>query len=162
MIRLFIAGDNRNLFLFEIHHGGMFTPRPVRTYVDGKVSYINLIDIDKFCIRDLNDMVIELGYRQANVMYNHFKIRPLINLDHGLHPLSGDFDVLELEKYVKDNKVTIAYIKHGSTMVESIFDIAKEGVIIEELANNIPSQTSDSSDVDRKLIPMCRRNMTKE
>ena len=56
------------------------------------------------------------------------------------------------------------YIEHESTMVESIFDKPKRGVIIEELDNQLrrPPLDSDISPyVNRNLIHMFSRNLTK-
>ncbi|GJT01572.1 hypothetical protein Tco_0822741 [Tanacetum coccineum] len=46
----------------EIHHGGWFTPTPSRSYIGGQVSSFNVVDIDVFCLYDLKDMVVKLGY----------------------------------------------------------------------------------------------------
>ncbi|GJY34113.1 hypothetical protein Tco_0418582, partial [Tanacetum coccineum] len=79
----------------EIHHDGCFTPIPSRSYVGGQVSSVNVDDIDEFCLHDLKDMAIKLGYGLADLMYYHFLI-PRLGLDYGLHPLNVDADVLEM------------------------------------------------------------------
>ncbi|GKB37641.1 hypothetical protein Tco_0882583 [Tanacetum coccineum] len=57
--------------------------------------------------------------------------RPILGLDYVLHPLTIDADVLELEKYVKDNKIILVYVEHGSTNVDSnIFVTLKKEVAI--------------------------------
>nr|GEW16175.1 pentatricopeptide repeat-containing protein At5g66520-like [Tanacetum cinerariifolium] len=54
--------------------------------------------------------------------------RPRLGLDYGLHPLNVDDDVLEMAKYVKDNKIILVYVKHGSSNVDSsIFVTPKKG-----------------------------------
>ncbi|GJV89778.1 mutator type transposase [Tanacetum coccineum] len=52
----------------------------------------------------------------------HFLI-PSLGLDYGLHSLNVDADVLEMSKYVKDYKIILVYVKHGSSIVDtSMFD----------------------------------------
>ncbi|GJW67997.1 hypothetical protein Tco_0122421 [Tanacetum coccineum] len=66
---------------FEIHHGGYFTPTPSRSYIGGHVSSVNVPDIDDFCLHDLKDMVVKLGYGVADLMYFYF-LRPRLGLDY--------------------------------------------------------------------------------
>nr|GEZ32242.1 hypothetical protein [Tanacetum cinerariifolium] len=75
-------------------------------------------------------MVVKLGYGVADLMYYHF-LRPRLGLDYGLHTLNVDVDVLEMEKYVKNNKIILVYVEHGSSNVDSsIFVTPKKGVAI--------------------------------
>ncbi|GJX00118.1 hypothetical protein Tco_0184031 [Tanacetum coccineum] len=92
-------GGNPTSASFEIHNDGCFTPTPSRSYVSGQVSSVDVADIDGFCLHDLKEMVVKLGYGVAYLMYYHF-LRPRLGLDYGLHPLTIDVDVLELAKYV--------------------------------------------------------------
>ncbi|GJU68379.1 mutator type transposase [Tanacetum coccineum] len=39
-----------------------------------------------------------------------------LGLDYGLHPLQVDVDVLDVAKYVKDYKIIMVYVEHGSIM----------------------------------------------
>ncbi|GJR59125.1 mutator type transposase [Tanacetum coccineum] len=106
----------------EIHHGGWFTPTPCRSYIGRQVSSVNVADIDEFCLHDLKDMVVKLGYGVEDLMYCHFLI-PSLGLDYGRHSLNVDADVLEMSKYVKDYKIILVYIEHGSSNVDtSMFD----------------------------------------
>ncbi|GKD42936.1 mutator type transposase, partial [Tanacetum coccineum] len=143
----------------EIHHGGCFTPIPSRSYVGGQVSSVNVVDIDEFCLHDLKDMVVKLGYGVADLMYYHFLI-PRLGLDYGMHPLNVDVDVLEMAKYVKDYKIILVYVEHGS----SIFVTPKKGVSIavDNYLRKGPIEIDSSPDVNRNLTPMCHRNLTKE
>ncbi|GJX99079.1 hypothetical protein Tco_0356098 [Tanacetum coccineum] len=79
----------------EIHHGGCFTPILSRSYIGRHVSSVNVVYIEEFCLHDLKDMVVKLGYGVADLMYYHFLI-PRLGLDYGLHPLNVDVDVLEM------------------------------------------------------------------
>ncbi|GJS90775.1 zinc finger, CCHC-type containing protein [Tanacetum coccineum] len=106
----------------EIYHGGWFAPTPSRSYIGGQVSSVNVVDIDEFCLHDLKDMVVKLGYGVEDLMYCHFLI-PSLGLDYGLHSLNVDANVLEMSKYVKDYKIILVYVEHESSNVDtSMFD----------------------------------------
>ncbi|GJY58995.1 hypothetical protein Tco_0458887 [Tanacetum coccineum] len=128
------------LVFFEIHHGRCFTPTPNRSYVGGHVSYVDVVNIDEFCLHDLKEMVVKLGYGVAGLMYYHF-LRPRLSLDYGLHLLTVDADVLELATYIKDNKIILSGSIH---MLSESQDHLKT-----EMKMEIPS----SSNV--KLITEC-------
>nr|GEX19766.1 transposase, mutator type [Tanacetum cinerariifolium] len=58
-----------------------------------------------------------------------FRLR--LGLNYGLHTLNVDADVLEMAKYVKDNKIILMYVEHESSNVDSsIFVTPKKGVAI--------------------------------
>nr|GEU60418.1 zinc finger, CCHC-type [Tanacetum cinerariifolium] len=106
----------------KIHHDGWFTPTPSRSYIGGQVSSVNVVHIDEFCLHDLKDMAVKLGYGVEDLMYCHFLIRSL-GLDYGLHSLNVDVDVLDMSKYVKDYKIILVYVEHESSIVDtSMFD----------------------------------------
>ncbi|GJW34414.1 hypothetical protein Tco_0054446 [Tanacetum coccineum] len=114
------------------------------------VSHVDVVDIDEFCLHDLNDMVIQLGYGVVDLMYCHF-LRSRLSLDYSLHPSIVDGDVLELEKYVKDNKIILVYVEHGSTNVETIFTTPRKGVVMEvdnQLRNDPIDVDSSPNDLD--------------
>ncbi|GKC67476.1 hypothetical protein Tco_1100074 [Tanacetum coccineum] len=67
-------------------------------------------------------MVVKLGYGLEDLMYCHFLI-PSLGLDYGLYSLNVDDDVIEMSKYVKDYKIMLVYVEHGSSIVDtSMFD----------------------------------------
>nr|GEY69517.1 transposase, mutator type [Tanacetum cinerariifolium] len=147
----------------EIHHGGWFTPIPSRSYISGHVSSVNVVDIDEFCLHDLKDMVVKVGYGVEDLMYCHFLI-PSLGLDYGLRSLNVDADVLEMAKYVKDYKIILVYVKHGSSNVDtSIFVTPKKGVAIaiDNHLRKAPIEIDSSPDVNRNLTPMCHRILKK-
>ncbi|GJW69637.1 hypothetical protein Tco_0126554 [Tanacetum coccineum] len=109
----------------KIHHGRWFTLTPSRSYIGGHVSLVNVVDTYEFCLHDLKDMVVKLGYGVEDLIYCHFLI-PSLGLDYGLHSLNVDADVLEMSKYVKDYKIILVYVEHGS----SIFVTLKKGISI--------------------------------
>nr|GEU32945.1 integrase, catalytic region, zinc finger, CCHC-type, peptidase aspartic, catalytic [Tanacetum cinerariifolium] len=66
-------------------------------YKRSNVSHVDVANIDKFCLHDLNEMMIQLGYGLVDLMYYHF-LRSRLSLDYGLHPSIVDGDLLELAK----------------------------------------------------------------
>ncbi|GJV23592.1 hypothetical protein Tco_1376287 [Tanacetum coccineum] len=159
-----VGGGNSKPLTFEIHCGGCFTPTPSRSYVGGHVSSVDVVYIDEFCLHDIEDMVVKLGYGVANLMYYHF-LRPILGLDYGLHPLNVDADVLEMAKYVNDNKIILVYVEHGVSNVDSsIFVTPKKRVAI-AVDNHLRKahiEIDSSPDVNRNLTPVCHRNFTNE
>ncbi|GJY27457.1 hypothetical protein Tco_0403224 [Tanacetum coccineum] len=97
-------------------------------------------------------------------MYYHF-LRPILGLDYGLHQLNVDADVLEMTKYVNDNKIILVYVEHGVSNVDSsIFVTPKKRVAI-AVDNHLRKahiEIDSSPDVNRNLTPVCHRNFTNE
>ncbi|GKA17125.1 hypothetical protein Tco_0696962 [Tanacetum coccineum] len=56
-------GGNPMSVTFKIHHGRCFTPTPNKSYVGGHVSSVDVVDIDEFCLNDLKQMVVKLGFK---------------------------------------------------------------------------------------------------
>nr|GEU70376.1 putative calmodulin-binding domain, plant [Tanacetum cinerariifolium] len=128
----------------------------VMSYVGRQVSSVNVVDIKDFCLHNLKDMVVKLGYGVTDLIYYHF-LRPRLGLGYGLHPLNVDADVLEMAKYVKDNKIILVYVEIGISNVDSsIFVIPKKEVAI-AVDNHLrkpPIEIDSSPDVNRNLTPM--------
>ncbi|CAI9286865.1 unnamed protein product [Lactuca saligna] len=112
--------DHPHLFTIELRHGGKFTPFPNVRYVKGKVTYIDLVDIDEFSVHELDAMMLELGYVVPPVIYYHFRI-PNEDLIFGLRALGNDQDVCNLAKYTGANKVIQVYIEHDTTNLVTYF-----------------------------------------
>nr|GEU62308.1 GAF domain-containing protein [Tanacetum cinerariifolium] len=158
------AQNGRTPLILEIHHRGWFTPTPSRSYISRQVSSANVVDIDKFCLHDHKDMIVKLGYGVEDLMYYQFFI-PSLGLDYGLHSLNVDDDVLEMAKYIKDYKIILVYVKHGSSNVDtSIFVTPKKGVAIavDNHLRKASIEIDSSPDVNMNLTPMCHRNLKKE
>ncbi|GJT45450.1 mutator type transposase [Tanacetum coccineum] len=87
-----------------------------------------------------------------------------LGLDYGLHSLNVDADVLEMSKYVKDYKIILVYVEHGS----SIFVTPKKGVSI--AVNNhlrkchieIDSSPDPSSSVEAPIVVECAEDPFEE
>ncbi|GJX32252.1 hypothetical protein Tco_0242107 [Tanacetum coccineum] len=116
----------------EIHHGGWFTPIPIRYYIGGQI--------------------VKLGYGVEDLMYCHFLI-PSLGLDYGLHSLNVDADVLEMSKYVKDYKIILVYVKHRSSIVDtSMFDSSPDvNWNVRKKWEKVSSKASSIGEVMKKL-----------
>ncbi|GKA31363.1 mutator type transposase [Tanacetum coccineum] len=136
----------------EIHHGGWFTPTPSRSYIGGHVSPVNVVDIYEFCLHDLKDMVVKLSYGVEDLMYRHGLI-PSLGLDYGMHSLNVDADVLEMSKYVKDYKIILVYVEHGSSNVDtSMFDSTPDvNRNVKKEWEKVSSKSSNIGEVMKKL-----------
>ncbi|GKA12788.1 hypothetical protein Tco_0692334 [Tanacetum coccineum] len=146
-------GRTPKLLTLEIHHGEWFSPTPSRSYIGGQVSSVNVVDIDEFCLHDLKDMVVKLGYGVEDLMYCHFFYYPSLGLDYGLHSLNVDADVLEMSKYVKDYKIILVYVEHGSSNVDtSMFDSSPDvNRNVKKEWKKVSSKSSIIGEVMKKL-----------
>nr|GEU54522.1 retrotransposon protein, putative, Ty1-copia subclass [Tanacetum cinerariifolium] len=107
--------DSRSTSEYVFTLGGaaiswMSSKLPGRRYVDGKVTHIDLVDMDEFSMYVFDKMVKSLHCDAKVVMFYHLKI-PSSDLDRGILPLSSDEDVENLLRYVKNHKVIDVYIK---------------------------------------------------
>ncbi|KAL8227069.1 hypothetical protein R6Q57_016901 [Mikania cordata] len=81
-----LYGNNPTLFSIKIHHGGIFTKFPDRTYTEGQVMYVDLMNRDEFSVHEINSIVKELGYSVKKIMFYHYKIpNQDLNFGHKRH-----------------------------------------------------------------------------
>ncbi|KAI3818709.1 hypothetical protein L1987_12524 [Smallanthus sonchifolius] len=105
------------MFTLKFFHGGQFSNHPGIEYVNGKITFIDNVDIDGFGMGMLEEMVKGLGYPSDMVFYYHFKI-PRVCLDLGLKCLSNDSDFENLFAHVRrGNTVIEIYIEHWNSRV---------------------------------------------
>lgn len=107
---------NKNLFYIQLHHGGYFVESPTRSYVNGKVTFIDTVDIDEFSIVELNHILKEVGYNDQVPVFYHFRL-PLVEMSSGLVPLMCDADVNIFRRYVKlcwDHEI---FCEHGHSIL---------------------------------------------
>ncbi|KAJ9542226.1 hypothetical protein OSB04_028732 [Centaurea solstitialis] len=147
-----IYGLYPEYFSFKFHNGGVFSrSTPGRQYLNGKETFIDLVDPDALSIHEVNVMVKELGYPGTYMMYYHFLI-PNSDLDFGLHAFACDQDVIELLKYVPKHHVINVYVEHGKTNLKTYFmSPSPKKVIIEELPDDDHSVEDGSSKSRKKL-----------
>ena len=77
------AGYHDTLFSIKLHHGGKFIDYPGRAYTGGKIDHIDLLDIVKFSVHELDRAMVMLGYKEGSTMYYHY-LRSGQDLDAGL------------------------------------------------------------------------------
>ena len=67
------------------HHNGLFTNPPNRKHRFGHIAYVDLIDVDYFCIHEYVGMLDTLGLGDST-LFSHFRILGKY-FDDGLVPL---------------------------------------------------------------------------
>ncbi|XP_022008109.1 uncharacterized protein LOC110907434 [Helianthus annuus] len=124
-----------HLFTLRLHHGGRLTQPPGRMYVGGKIDHVDLIDIDKFSVHEVDLMLDILGYNGRVEPMCYMFLHPKKNLDQGLEHLSCDKDCLNLGTHVEEHKIINVYISHGLKNIKDIFSPVevKPPVTIEEI-----------------------------
>ncbi|CAI9271781.1 unnamed protein product [Lactuca saligna] len=107
-------------FSIKLHHGGKFTKLPDIKYTGGYPD----------------PRMIELSV-ESPVIYYHFRI-PNGDFQFGLRALGNDQDVINLYKFIQNNKLIEVYTEHGKTNLLTYFmsPNAKGKVVIEELPEN--------------------------
>jgi hypothetical protein len=129
----------------KLHHGGSFTTFPGRSYQNGSETYVDIIDIDKFSVHEIDDVLEILGYSKEQVRYYHYLI-PNTDLDFGLRALGSDSDVRHFGTYVSDYKLMNVYVEHQTTNVNTYF-FSPAKCRIQELDDEDP-------DVRDTVVPM--------
>nr|KAJ0193417.1 hypothetical protein LSAT_V11C800400910 [Lactuca sativa] len=115
-------------------------------YIGGEVRYVDYVDIDEFYIHELDAIMLDLGYPdpqmieladESPVIYYHFRI-PNGDFQFGFRALENDQDVINLSKFIRNNKLIEVYKEHGKTNLLTYFmsPNAKGKVVIEELPEN--------------------------
>lgn len=109
---------------------------PRRRYVKGKERYVGLVDIDEFCVHDIDQMMESVGcVEEGKLLHHHFK-RAFSYLDFGLFVLASDCDINHLKTYVGKYKAIEVYTKYGKTMLHTyLMSINPTKVRIEEIVD---------------------------
>ncbi|CAI9259871.1 unnamed protein product [Lactuca saligna] len=136
------------MFTIELHHGGRFTKFPGISYNEGKLDHIDLVDMDEFSVHELDEVMLKLGYDVPPVIYYHYQL-PNGDLEFGLRALGNDIDVLSLAQYIEHHKIIKVYTEHNETKLLTYFmsPRVKPRVIIEEIADDVPTATVGDQDV---------------
>ncbi|CAI9285562.1 unnamed protein product [Lactuca saligna] len=136
------------MFTIELHHGGRFTKFPGISYIEGKLDHIDLVDMDEFSVHELDEVMLKLGYDVPPVIYYHYQLSNG-DLEFGLRALGNDIDVLSLAQYIEHHKIIKVYTEHNETKLLTYFMSlrVKPRVIIEEIADDVPTATVGDQDV---------------
>ncbi|KAL4587589.1 hypothetical protein LXL04_000461 [Taraxacum kok-saghyz] len=108
------------LCTIKLYHGGEFTKFPNVRYVEGKVNYVDNVDIEEFSIFQLDVIMKGLCYKGTQVMYYHFLV-PGGDFHFGLRPLGNDDDFYNFAQYVREHKIMRVFIEHGNTNLLTYF-----------------------------------------
>nr|KAJ0194220.1 hypothetical protein LSAT_V11C800442790 [Lactuca sativa] len=126
-------GDGHpTLFTIMLYHGGEFTKFLDMNYINGTMTYANMVDIEEFSIHEMD--AIMKGILYSSSIYYHFRL-PKGDMHFGLCSLGNDDDVRNLAQYMKEHKVIRVYTEHGMTKLLTYFMAPKpvKKVIIEKL-----------------------------
>nr|KAJ0226779.1 hypothetical protein LSAT_V11C100003540 [Lactuca sativa] len=145
------------MFTIELHHGGRFTKFPGISYIEGKLDHIDLVDMDEFSVHELDEVMLKLGYDVPPVIYYHYQL-PNGDLEFGLRALGNDIDVLSLAQYIEHHKIIKVYTEHNETKLLTYFMSpgVKPRVIIEEIADDVPTATVGDQDVPNLELCLVR------
>ncbi|CAI9279523.1 unnamed protein product [Lactuca saligna] len=145
------------MFTIELHHGGRFTKFPRISYIEGKLDHIDLVDMDEFFVHELDEVMLKLGYDVPPVIYYHYQL-PNGDLEFGLRALGNDIDVLSLARYIEHHKIIKVYTEHNETKLLTYFmsPRVKPRVIIEEIADDVPTATVGDQDVPNLELCLVR------
>nr|KAJ0211116.1 hypothetical protein LSAT_V11C400180490 [Lactuca sativa] len=141
------------LFTIKLHHGGEFTKFLDVNYIDGTVTYIDMVDIEEFSVHEMDAIMKGLGYSDPPVICYHFRF-PKGDMHFGLRALGNNDDVRNLAQYVKEHKVIRVYTEHGITKLLTYFMAPKpvKKVTIKHLdeIEEHETTTTDNQASDRK------------
>ncbi|CAI9300107.1 unnamed protein product [Lactuca saligna] len=70
------------LFTIKLHHGGEFTKFPNVNYIEGTVTYVDMVDIEEFSIHEMDAIMKGLGYSVPPYVKEHKLIR--VYTEHGI------------------------------------------------------------------------------
>ncbi|GJS65211.1 hypothetical protein Tco_0679775 [Tanacetum coccineum] len=142
-------GGNPMSVSFKIYHGGCFTPIPSRSYVGGQVSYIDVVEIDEFCLHDLKEMIVKLGYGVVDLIWQIETYDPFDDLDEDLD-YDPKYDELndDDEHILKDVLVSINNFNFNP---ESKRDLNIAAVEVQEHDPDVIDYDSFGSDLDDEI-----------
>ncbi|CAI9261470.1 unnamed protein product [Lactuca saligna] len=146
------------LFTIKLHHGGEFTKFPNVNYIEGTVTYVDMVDIEEFSIHEMDAIMKGLGYSVPPVIYYDFRVLKG-DMHFGPRALGNDDDVLNLSQYVKEHKLIRVYTEHGITNLLTYFMAPKpvRKVIIEQLEeideHQTPLTNNQPSGMPQTCIP---------
>nr|KAJ0185603.1 hypothetical protein LSAT_V11C900463570 [Lactuca sativa] len=98
-------------FNIKLHHGGKFTKLPDIKYIGCEVRFVDYVDMDEFYVHELDAIMLDLGNHQ---------------------------DVINLSKFIPNNKLIDVYTGHVKTNLLTYFICpnVKVKVVIEVLPEN--------------------------
>nr|KAJ0211683.1 hypothetical protein LSAT_V11C400165310 [Lactuca sativa] len=80
------------LFTIKLHHGGEFTKFPDVNYIDGTVTYVDMVDIEEFSVHEM-DAIMKKEHQVIRVYTEHgaLSISPVLH-NKGAFSLSPEYN----------------------------------------------------------------------
>ncbi|GJW82397.1 ribonuclease H-like domain-containing protein [Tanacetum coccineum] len=148
------------LFSIKLHYAGVFTKSPNRKYINGNITFVDMIDSDEFSVHEIDSMLEDLGQDGHRVMFYHF-LKPGCDLDNGLEPIACDRDVVVLGNYVTQGlKLVEVFVEHEKTNPDIYTPPKAKRLVIEELDAEPIISKAGITPVARKLVLDVNNNQT--
>ncbi|GJV61301.1 mutator type transposase [Tanacetum coccineum] len=148
------------LFSIKLHYGGVFTKSPNRKYINGNITFVDMIDSDEFSVHEIDSMLEDLGQDGHRVMFYHF-LKPGCDLDNGLEPIACDRDVVVLGNYVTQGlKLVEVFVEHEKTNPDIYTPPKAKRIVIEELDAEPIISKAGITPVARKIVLDVTNNQT--
>ncbi|GJX12395.1 hypothetical protein Tco_0204153 [Tanacetum coccineum] len=148
------------LFSIKLHYGGVFTKSPNRKYINGNITFVDMIDSDEFSVHEIDSMLEDLGQDGHRVMFYHF-LKPGCDLDNGLEPIACDRDVVVLGNYVSEGlKLVEVFVEHEKTNPDIYTPPKAKRIVIEELDAKPIISKAGITPVARKIVFDVTNNQT--
>ncbi|GJW91550.1 mutator type transposase [Tanacetum coccineum] len=148
------------LFFIKLHYGGVFTKSPNRKYINGNITFVDMIDSDEFSVHEIDSMLEDLGQDGHRVMFYHF-LKPGCDLDNGLEHIACDRDVVVLGNYVTQGlKLVEVFVEHEKTNPDIYTPPKAKRLVIEELDAEPIISKAGITPVARKLVLVVNNNQT--
>ncbi|GJU86118.1 mutator type transposase [Tanacetum coccineum] len=144
----------------KLHYGGVFTKSPNRKYINGNITFVDMIDSDEFSVHEIDSMLEDLGQDGHRVMFYHF-LKPGCDLDNGLEHIACDRDVVVLGNYVTQGlKLVEVFVEHEKTNPDIYTPPKAKRLVIEELDVEPIISKAGITPVARKLVLDVNNNQT--
>nr|GEY59443.1 cytochrome P450 CYP82D47-like [Tanacetum cinerariifolium] len=102
------------LFFIKLHHAGKLKELDKKKYVNDLVAYVDGLDIDKFFVHELNEVMMELGYvNNDDPIYYHYMI-PGTDLEICLRAL--DPEPLPAKANANENEIVESIVQELMSM----------------------------------------------
>nr|XP_043639194.1 histone chaperone ASF1-like [Erigeron canadensis] len=130
-------------FIFDEYEG-------LRQYVDGKVDSFDFIDVEEFCLNDMNEIIREIGYKHG-LCYYHYLV-PENNLDDGLRALVCDMHIDIMKKYAPKYKQIDVFVEHGFGI--SIAQIREKTPELEPIRENVVETELENEPIRKNVVSL--------
>lgn len=107
-----LLGDGSDEFTVKVHHGGFFVGHGnLRSYLNGKVSWFDNVEIDTWSPLWLDQFVEDLGYLRTPTLKIYWLL-PGKDISDGLRVVVSDTDTNVMASMVEKFRTLVVYIDH--------------------------------------------------